>query len=97
MQNYTVLEKAVFNSIVDICVDSPEADVEEISIETGLNKATVKGVVGSLAKKELIHVGEDVRDFKAFKTINPLDSDGSLLSFMCDTHEDEEVEAIKIK
>lgn len=97
MKTYTDLEKQVYNAIVEICVEYPEANVEDIAEDTGLNKNTIKGVVGSLVKKEMVHVDEDKRDFKTFKTINPLDSNGVAVGFMCDTHDDEEIEAMKLK
>lgn len=92
----TDLEKQIYNAIIDICVEYPEADVEDIRQHTGLNTNTIKGAVGSLVKKGLLHVDEEKRDFKTFKTINPIDKNGSTLGFMCDSLDDDEIEALKL-
>ena len=102
---YTELEVTVFNKLVDICVDAHEADVTDLSNETGLPKITVKGVIGSLVKKELVVVGVEYRDScilgdavnsKKFMTINPI-INGDAFAFGCDNYTDEETQNLKIK
>lgn len=92
---YTDLEKTVFNALVEFCVDNPEADVNDLSSDTGLAKDTIKGVVGSLVKKEIVQVGKEKRSGKDFMTINPIVND-ELLSFGCDEYSEEEIESFKI-
>ena len=92
---YTDLEKKIFNALVDICMDDVESDVSDLSSETGLTKNTVKGVVGSLVKKGVVHVDKEQRDHRAFMTINPI-VNGETLSFGCDQYDEEEIEEFKI-
>ena len=93
---YTGLEVTVFNKLVDICVDTCEADVADLSVATGLKKATIKGVIGSLVKKELVVVGEEERERKIFMTINPI-INGEAFAFGCDNYDDDEIQGLKIK
>lgn len=92
---YTELERIVFNALIDICMDAPEADVNDLSRYTDLPKDTVKGVVGSLKKKSVIEVGSERRDYRVFQTINPI-INGDLLCFGCDHFDSSEVEKFKV-
>jgi predicted transcriptional regulator len=92
---YTNLEKTVFNALLEFCIDNPEADVHDLSSNTGLSKESIKGVVGSLVKKEIVQVGKDKRNGKDFNTINPI-VNNELLSFGCDEYSEAEIESFKI-
>ena len=93
---YTKLEVTVFNKLVDICAYCCDADVADLSNETGLSKNTIKGVVGSLVKKDLVVVGEETRERKIFLTINTI-IDGEAFAFGCDNQTEEEIENLKLK
>ncbi|MCF2901151.1 helix-turn-helix domain-containing protein [Pseudoalteromonas sp. OFAV1] len=92
---FTDLEKLVFNTLVDHCMDDVEADIDDLSLKTRLTVSTVKGVIGSLVKKGVVHVDSEKRDFKTFKTINPI-IDGKTLSFGGDQYDQEEIDAYKL-
>lgn len=92
---YTNLEKTVFNALVEFCIDNPEADVNDLSNNTGLSKESVKGVIGSLVKKEIVQVGKEKRSGKEFLTINPI-INNELLSFGCDEYSEEDIKSFKI-
>ena len=62
--NYTDLEKLVFNKALDICFEEPEATVKELAKHLLLEVNIVKGVVGSLVKKNVLAVDEQERGSK---------------------------------
>jgi hypothetical protein len=62
--NYTDLEKLVFNKALDICFEEPEATVKELAKYLLLEVNVVKGVVGSLVKKNVLAVDEEERGTK---------------------------------
>tara|TARA_Y100000310_G_C19955795_1_gene478951 strand:+ start:88 stop:384 length:297 start_codon:yes stop_codon:yes gene_type:complete len=98
MAKHTELEKKIFNAALDFCFDNCEADVNDLSSITGLNKDTVKGVVGSLTKKGLVGVGKEKRGGKVYLSINPYVGEGreDIVSYGCDEYTADELEALKI-
>lgn len=93
--NLTNLEKQTYNALIDLCMDQSDADVKDLADFTGLEKSTLKGAVGSLVKKGMAEVGEESRDFKNFKTINPI-INGFSMSFGCDEYDEAEAETFKL-
>lgn len=93
--NYTDLEKQVFNSIVDICMDECEANCKDIQHETGIDIKSIKGALGSLVKKGMVVVGQNVRSGKKYMTTNPIINDG-YLSFGYDSYDEIEILEYKL-
>ena len=98
MDNYTKLEKEVYNATLDFCFDNCEADVNDLSNITGLSTDTVKGVVGSLTKKGLVAVGKERREGITYLSINPYVGEyrEDMVSYGCDEYSTSEFEALKI-
>lgn len=93
---FTQNEIKVFNALIDVCMNEPEANLRELSDETGFSVDSVKGIVGSLVKKGFATSNFEVRDFnKKFVCINPI-VDGEELSFGCDKYDDSEIEQFKL-
>lgn len=90
MTNYTEKEILVYNTMIDICFDDPDSNVEEISEITTLSVNTVKGVIGSLVKKGLVMVESD-----NCNTVNPIVK-GEILSYGCDHYDEDEIEEFKL-
>lgn len=93
--SYTDLEKQVFNSIVDFCMDECEANCKDIKDETGIDIKSIKGVVGSLVKKGLVGVGQNLINGKTYMTINPI-INGAYLSFGYDSYDEIEILEYKL-
>lgn len=91
----TELEKQVFNALIDICMEECESDMQDLIETTGLEMNTIKGVVGSLVRKELVTTEEEKRNFKTFLCIRPI-IHGDALSFGCDEYTEEDAEIFKL-
>jgi len=58
MNNLTNNEAIILESIRVSCADDYSTSVEQVSIDTGINALSVRGVIGSLVKKNLVHCEE---------------------------------------
>lgn len=92
---FTALEKKVYNSILDLCWDEVEADVRDIANDTGLEINTIKGVVGSLSKKDMLSFNEEIRNGKKFLGIWPI-VNNEPISYGWDLFTQEEYSKFKI-
>ena len=106
--NFTDLEKLVFNQSLDLCFASSETNVRELAKKLSLEIDTIKGVVGSLVKKGLVQVGEDVRGYelvkvgrkmkympKVYLLVNPI-INGEVFSYGWDSATESQKENFKI-
>ena len=78
--NLTDLEKIVYEAIKEECKYNYCSDVKTISETTNLKINTIKGVIGSLTKKDLIECETDTRDDILFHDIFAI-VDGELWSY----------------
>ena len=78
--NLTNNEQTVLNSITELCVYDYSAEVHEISDKTGMSMESIKGVVGSLVKKNAVVCESEFRGDRTFYDIFPINSDGQTLS-----------------
>ena len=90
----TEKERAVFKDVCETNIDDAGSDVESISQHTGLNINSVKGVVGSLVKKNLLSIITDERpdhkgNYREVDVICPAQLDGSW--YLCDNYTAQEV------
>ena len=93
MTTFTDLEKKVFNASIDDCKTEYCIDVRELAETTDLTVNQVKGVLGSLAKKELIEKDEEGDFFPLIK-----DEDGffTALSYGEESYSEEHIDSHKI-
>jgi hypothetical protein len=78
--NLTSNERAVLDTIAEICIMDYSADVNEIARSTTMTIESVKGVVGSLVKKKLVICESEYRGDRLFYDIFPVNSDGQVFS-----------------
>lgn len=90
MTKLTDLEKQVYNTAIEICFEDCSATASELSEVLNLPINSVKGVIGSLVKKNLLMV----ENGRGYNECNPL-IQGSVLSFGCDEYEEEELNRFK--
>ena len=98
MIKLTKLEATVFKAIRNTCKVDAWSDVESIVEVTGMAAASVKGVVGSLVKKDMVMVCEDEINGVKHKSIYYIDKNNYQVFFgeveegQPDYHTDEEIE-----
>ena len=80
MTNLTNNEQIVLESITKICTMDYSADVNEIAFNTGMSMESVKGVVGSLVKKNKVLCESEYRGDSLFYDIFPVNSNGEVFS-----------------
>jgi predicted transcriptional regulator len=80
MTDLTKAEQTVFDAIMELCIYDYSAEVYEISEKTGMSKESVKGVVGSLTKKQMVTCESEHRGDRVFHDIFPVNSDGQVFS-----------------
>lgn len=77
----TALEHRVYEALIDICKADYSASIRDIMGATELKSHVVRGVVGSLTKKEWVCSEQEERGGRMFWDIWPRDSTGKVLSF----------------
>ena len=75
----TDLEKKVYTALMNICNEDFSADMDQLVESTKLSMETIRGVVGSLVKKELAH--SETGDRKGMVDIFAIDSEGFVISY----------------
>ena len=105
MTNLTEKEKLVFNAAIDEITHDYSASISGIKRQLeDLSINEIKGVVGSLVKKDMIDKGEKYKDVNGL-TANHLYpciklKDGTYYTdggYYCDNFDEEEIESFKIK
>lgn len=96
MTTFTRLEVQIFNSLVEYCFSAYSSSAKELADQTGLPVDTVKGVLGSLVKKELVQVCTDTRSGQTFKDVWPV-IEGKALCYGWDYYSQQELEGFKLK
>jgi len=81
MTNLTNNEQAVLNSIHEICTEDFSADLERISADVNMTIYSVRGVIGSLVKKNRVVCEQEERADRLFYDIFYKDEDGKILSY----------------
>jgi len=81
MSNLTNNEQIALNSIMNICAKDFSAGVTSIAKEMDIKKESVKGIVGSLVKKDMIVCEEENRAGRVIYDIFPVNENGEILSF----------------
>ena len=80
MTELTKAEQTVFDSIMELCEWDYSAEVYEISEKTGMTKESVKGVVGSLTKKQMVICEREHRGDRVFHDIFPINANSEVFS-----------------
>jgi len=78
--NLTNNEQKVLDAIINTCVMDYCADINDIVLETGMAMESIKGVVGSLTKKNKVICESEYRGDRLFYDIFPVNSDGQVFS-----------------
>lgn len=87
MTKLTDLETKVLKVIREQALDDYSSSVKEVSNATQLDVKTVKGVVGSLVKKNLVMADHEERGGRMFLDLFPLDKNGNVVSYACDDYD----------
>jgi len=88
---YTNLEIKVFNKVLDVCYEDYSADAKGLARTLDLPINTVKGVLGSLVKKEKVSCNEEQRGLKLFNDVHAI-VDDRVCSYGADKYDEEEYE-----
>lgn len=100
-KTFTENEIAVYNMIIDHSIDDDAAYVKELAQALNMDVATVKGVVGSLAKKGMVICETEDRDGYIYNPIRAYIDfekfEHHVVSFGCDWFTDEQIEEMKLK
>ena len=78
----TNLEKTIYDAAVKLCLAGEySVDAKDLAAETKLDVKTVRGVMGSLVKKNLMESdGADVRGGQVYYDAFPMNADGEICS-----------------
>jgi hypothetical protein len=79
----TKLETTVYQAAVEICLGGDySVDAKDLAAQTGLDVKTVKGVMGSLVKKDrMVSNGAEIRGGQVFYDAFPKNDSGQICSF----------------
>lgn len=96
MTTYTNLEIRVFNEIVDLNCRGYGAEFTDLAANLGIPQSSLKGVLGSLVKKELIEVDKWEVEGRSYSEAFPI-INGESKSHLHDFLTDAEINELKLK